>query len=1267
MSTLYSADDTRTGNTSPTLSFFPSRPLLGAGPALSSAQGLPNRPVALMQRDTPTNLSDSDKLGGGVSPSVDSMYSPNDTHGMGVSGGVAKGARSKPLTTSFALPSPKANRDIVLLGNGSHDNRSRDNEDKDSVCSEPVRGRGFDTPPVTPTPSLPGGLSLQMPAHLRTQQGKKKKVTSLEDKKEEREGETDEIASGRSTPIITLPEVPKQRPQYASQFSPLQSVRPSLSASLPVTRLRGGDDVLSLKEQLKQLMREKANLEGQLESVIDECQSTLKERSQLQTKLAQAEVELSTIHTDLTNSLTAAGREAAEEEEGGSDLQTELNRLESTLSQKRSELASKSREIEKERKTVKDLSDELISARGLLKEKERELGEIQEQVRRHSSVLEEKDDAIEELKRQNLSLKGSLTSMESSKAWLKEQLESAIDTKAKLQEELRGVRASGLTQSIKMEGLQKESDLLKQQVADLQGSILRDKAKLVTELEAIEADVIDKEGTFELVQAEKEQLQEQLQLKSSQLDKIISNLADQKAANAHLMSELDDVNATNSSLESRLKTLEEENNKMTQQTEQFQRQLAVKEEEGKELKKSKSTLQQQLQSKELSTVSKDGEIQNLKDSIGILKHERDTLNESKKVLEEELSRRQETSERLESDFENSKNQLAQLESQLQAEKRKRQLLESEVSDFESQLAEKQEELEEKEKSVTALQSQSEDIRQHFNSLQNRFEEIENESGASLEEKDKLIETLKSDRKKALDQARALSESERGMREEVARLKEENANLQGQLDSAVSSGPQLEDFKQVLKEKNTLDSQLASERLNHQQEGIKLQAKVARLETELKDVRKEGKKKEREFEKKQESLDLIIDDLQKQLEETKKKDLASQPSTDEVDGLHEAIEERNNMIETLGKDKTKLQEENTSLRERLRESDTRLMELEQEMEDALQQLKEEGEIERERFEEEKQQLVIEAQHLKGRLSGINRSQQVMREHTTGLEKSLAFKESQIQKLTGENNRAIAEKTNEIESLKTSVTELQDRESSLKSELQQALNSALLESQRADGMARDLERLKEELERTRGASSSDKELRELRESVANLEQVKTDLQGEVRILKQQLSLSEDNVESIQRELDEKEQLISILGQDLKMTKEELDQSQNEMSTLQSLLHEKKSPQRTLTSSTPHFIDGGLSPVVKGTGLDEKQSGEISSLKSQLGAKSKTLKNLHSCLRDLKNDMGDIQTRMDHHTSSLQNSYRSSQQLEEKIRSLQLSRSNSSHSTRSITPSN
>ena len=172
----------------------------------------------------------------------------------------------------------------------------------------------------------------------------------------------------------------------------------------------------------------------------------------------------------------------------------------------------------------------------------------------------------------------------------------------------------------------------------------------------------------------------------------------------------------------------------------------------------------------------------------------------------------------------------------------------------------------------------------------------------------------------------------------------------------------------------------------------------------------------------------------------------------------------------------------------------MSEVEQETEDTVQQLREELEAKRERYEDEKHQLVVEVQHLKGRLSGINRSQKVMREHAAGLEKSLALKESQLQQLSNETDRLITEKTNEVESLKSVTAELQDKESSLKTELQQALNSTLLETQRADGFERDLERLSEELERLKGATapSDDKEVKSLRESVSHLEQVKTDLQ-------------------------------------------------------------------------------------------------------------------------------------------------------------------------------
>ena len=55
--------------------------------------------------------------------------------------------------------------------------------------------------------------------------------------------------------------------------------------------------IKSLEEQLTTALQAKANLEGQLESVVDECKATLKDRAELQSKLARAET-LRTAWTD---------------------------------------------------------------------------------------------------------------------------------------------------------------------------------------------------------------------------------------------------------------------------------------------------------------------------------------------------------------------------------------------------------------------------------------------------------------------------------------------------------------------------------------------------------------------------------------------------------------------------------------------------------------------------------------------------------------------------------------------------------------------------------------------------------------------------------------------------------------------------------------------------------------------------------------------------------------------------------------------------------
>ena len=135
----------------------------------------------------------------------------------------------------------------------------------------------------------------------------------------------------------------------------------------------------------------------------------------------------------------------------------------------------------------------------------------------------------------------------------------------------------------------------------------------------------------------------------------------------------------------------------------------------------------------------------------------------------------------------------------------------------------------------------------------------------IEEKEHIIEQLVKERQNLGDQVSDLKASEAQLKESMASLKEQNAPLKGQLESAVTFGPNLDDFKCVLKEKNALDNQLGSERLAHQQDLIKTQAKVARVETELRDTKRESKRKEKNLRKELSTAQERVKELQDALD------------------------------------------------------------------------------------------------------------------------------------------------------------------------------------------------------------------------------------------------------------------------------------------------------------------------------------------------------------------------------------------------------------------
>ena len=886
---FFSAEDKPTLDNEP-IRMPSSFPPLASGSVLSNVHSETNRPVALMH---PSIQPIFDKPVSSPLP----IFSPQDPPLVSMS--------SQPsLHNAFLMPEPinvnnsTQTEQSTSLVHQAMSSRPHDNDEESlksfSITSEPVCNRDYDMSPTTPTPSLPGGLRIpfsspQMPAHLKTSRHgdtstltheQKLPPSSLQIHQPDKPTQPKSFPTSpvfRSTPRKeftghNLSFIRIQDPLEDTRSDPLtvsgslrvpgQAIRthtkpditespPSLPIMSNVNKVpityrsfshNDGDDISGLKEQVHQLMQQKANLEGQLESIVEECQSTLKERAQLQSKLAKAEVELGSLSDEIKNRNHT--KRAGTPSEDGTDLQTEIDRLESTLSKKRRELATMSREIEREKSHAKQLSTDLIAAHQQIEHKDQQLQDLQTTNSSLTDAIEKKADTIQELTGQVSSLQAEIESANSSKSWLHSQLQDAVDSKLRLQEELRAARATTIGQNVKIDNLQKENMLFKQQIHDLQNSILQDKAKLVTELEAIEADVLSKEGSFAEVQADKDHLEQLIQLKTKQFDQLSSTLAEQESTRADLDNQLSDAKQEIETLQVQIKKLNDGKNRLTNDLQQKNQQLASKDHAMSEIKRSKSALQERLQQAETSLVSKEGTLQGLKDSLNIMKHEMETVKLSRENAESELNHAQETIARLEADVEASETRANKLEAELHHLRTKQQQSDLITASLQSQLANKEAELDERGSMLDSLQSQSEDIRQQFHSLQNQFQNIASESGAGLEEKEHIIEQLVKERQNLEDQVNDLTASEAQLKESMANLKEQNAHLQGQLESAVTSGPNLDDFKRVLKEKNALDNQLGSERLAHQQELIKTQAKVARVETELRDTKRESKRKEK---------------------------------------------------------------------------------------------------------------------------------------------------------------------------------------------------------------------------------------------------------------------------------------------------------------------------------------------------------------------------------------------------------------------------------------
>ena len=678
---------------------------------------------------------------------------------------------------------------------------------------------------------------------------------------------TDKVSGDDTSTTVVSPQDKHSEPQIVgsfklpgrvmrapSKYQPLKLetnplVKPGIHISSPISHNTQhkpiSEDLNDLKQQIQHLVKLKANLEGQLESVVNECQTTLQDRAQLQLKLSKAETELKMVQ-EKTAKESLGKKTSVVIQEEGSDLTTEVNRLEAALRKKRQEMAVMNKEIRQHRDRLQQMNDESISTKQVLQSKELSLLELESSIASLKKDVEEKTDQIQELGGCVANVEAALESTESANSWLHDQLQDAIQSKLKLQEELKKSRVTSIGQSVSMEQLDKENALLKQQIGELRNSILKDKAHLVSELEVIEADVLSKESSYFELQADKEHLEQLIQLKTQQLEHLGSQVAEFEAGVADLENKLVDAEHSCRMLTSQVNKLEDENKKLNSSLQHGKQLLVSKEKELEDVKNSKFNLHQQLQRAEATLVSKEGTLQGLKDSREIMRQELEGVKEARENAEVELANTHGKLAKLETELESTETMIQNEAAELNHVKNMLQQRELLIDALKSQLLDKQEELDEKHSILVNIEDQSSDLRDQFQSLQSKFRSITDESGVGLAEKDHMINHLVDEKERMDCEIQKQRAENKELTGTVNQLKEKNAHLQGELDSSLASVPTLEDLKGVYQEKNFLESQLASERMSHQHELIKRQAKIARLETEVKDATRDRKKREEEL-------------------------------------------------------------------------------------------------------------------------------------------------------------------------------------------------------------------------------------------------------------------------------------------------------------------------------------------------------------------------------------------------------------------------------------
>ncbi|XP_036609464.1 golgin subfamily A member 3 isoform X1 [Trichosurus vulpecula] len=1081
----------------------------------------------------------------------------------------------------------------------------------------------------------------------------------------------------------------------------VQSRRDSISSSISME-----SSIAGTHDEMLQVLKEKMRLEGQLEALSLEASQALKEKTELQAQLAaldtklQAQMEQSRSSQQKQDSLSS---EVDTLKQSCWDLERAMTDLQNTLEAKNASLASSNNDLQVAEEQYQRLMGKVEDMQKSILSKDNTVHDLRQQMTALQSQLQQVQLERSTLTSRLQASQTEITSLQKVRQWYQQQLALAQEARVRLQSEMAHIQVGQMTQAGILEHLKLENVSLSHQLTETQQRSIKEKERIAVQLQNIEADMLDQEAAFIQIQEAKSLVEEDLQRKLEEFEDEKEHLQKMADSATSLEQQLQQVKLTLHQRDLQLDALQQEHLDLMKQLTLSQETLHTREQALSELQTRHEELQARLEELQGDAATKDDTLQSLQNEKIVLevalqaaRAGKEEFDRGAQQLEEDADATSELLEQLRQEIAVKCSQVENLQQESialkkQTQKVKEQFLQQKVmvEAYRRDASSKDQLISELKATKKRLDSEMRNLRQELIKLQGEKKSVEVEH-SRLQKEVSQVQQQMSDLEGQLqlvqrerDEMETQLQSLQFDREQMASLTEVNDALKQQVEQM-----QLEARKAITEQKQKM-KRLGSDLTSAQKEmkakhkayenavGIlsrrlqealtakesseaeltKLRAQVTDggnnqalneqiqvLELELQTVGHSKMVLEKELQE-------IISLTSQELEEYREKVIELEDELQESRGFRRKIkrleelnkklalelEHERGKLTGLGQSNAALREHNSILETALAKREADLVQLNLQVQAVLQRKEEEDQQMKQLVQTlqtalEKEKAKVRS--LKEQVAAAKADAGHNRRHFRAaalelceVKKELQAKEQLVQKLQAEADNLQAQEGKHCQE----VSQFQQELAEARAQLQ------LLQKQ-----------LDEQLDKQ---PVENQEVEDLKWEISQKER-------EIQTLKQQLDLNEQHS---QKELEAIQLALQNIKTELDMAREDLSMTQKDKFTLQAKVTELKNSMKTLLQQNQQLkLDLKHGKMKKRKELKgETNSNPVTpvkipdcpvpaSLLEELlrpppTVSKEPLKNLNSCLQQLKQEMDSLQRQMEEHTITVHESMSSWTQME------------------------